>query len=124
MLEEVYFSLYILVPPSPHISPSARPLHTTDRAVSCLSGYSRPKSSLKWYRNGRLLNVQNDTRGFTISESLVATTVTGGSDLFLVDSVLTMASDWYKNLDVLTCQASTGVDTVVDTLILSEPGNL
>ena len=91
---------------------------------------------MKWYKNGQLLNTpqpsfqfpgirrdldyQNDTEGFTISVFYVEV----HPDYYLVESVLTMSSEWYQNLDILTCQASTEVDTIVKTVLLTKPGKL
>ena len=133
-------TLFVSVPPSLRISDSASILHVgpnaTDRVVTCVSRGSRPKPSMKWYKNGQLLNTpqpsfqfpgirrhldyQNDTKGFTISVFYVEI----HPDYYLVESVLTMSSEWYQNLDILTCQASTEVDTIAKTVLLTKPGKL
>ena len=115
--------MYISVKPSLQISDSAGFLQvgstTTDRMLTCISGITRPKPKLKWYRNGIHLLDRNDTNGFSISESTTEYLL----ELFLVESVLTMSSDWYQNLDIFTCQASNeAIHSVVRTVILSKPG--
>ena len=115
--------MYIAVKPSLQISDSAGFLQvgstTKARMLTCISGITRPKPKLKWYRNGIHLVDLNDTNGFSLSESTTEHLL----QLFLVESILTMSSDWYQNLDVFTCQASNEAsDSVVRTVILSKPG--
>ena len=96
--------------PSLNISDSAdlpqADVNTTGRSLACISGLSRPKPTLTWYRNGVPLGDEDDTRGFTIFESYTEQ----HPDLFIVKSILTMSTDWYEDLDVFTCQASNDVD--------------
>ena len=117
----INFKHTFAVTPSLFVSESAVSGNTNqDHILTCNSGVSRPEPTLKWYKNGLVLPIGNNTQGYAISHS----TTSYSGDLYVVQSVLTIQNSWYNNGDVVTCQASSNEVTfeiVSKTVILSKP---